>query len=120
MSNRTLSRLAEIDAGQYGGDRLDPLERQAAVQRFLDKQTDEEWKRLRNVLCADLPPRVIVTVSGGSYRGAACTANIDLDILDYDNWQGCDDEAHSDEMEHYAALERETESLKTNPSAVLF
>jgi hypothetical protein len=120
MSKGILSRLAEIDAGQYGGERLDPLERQAAVNRFLDKQTDEEWQRLRNVLCADLPPRVIVTISGGSYQSAACTANIDLDILDYDNWQGCDDEAHSDEMEHFAALEREIESLKTDPSAVLF
>jgi len=120
MSKCTLSRLAEIDAGQYGGEPLDPLERQAAVQRFLDKQTDDEWKRLRNVLCADRPPRVIVTISGGSYQGAACTANIDLDILDYDNWQGCDDEAHSDEMKHYAALEREIESLKTDPNAILF
>ncbi len=120
MSKRTLSRLAEIDAGQYGGELLDPLERQAAVNRFLDQQTDEEWQRLRNVLCADLPPRVIVTISGGSYQSAACTANVDLDILDYDNWQGCEDEAHSDEMEHFAALEREIESLKTDPSAVLF
>lgn len=120
MSKRILSRLAEIDAGQYGGKCLDPLERQAAVQRFLDKQTDEEWKCLRNVLCADLPPRVIVTISGGSYQGAVCTANIDLDILDYDNWQACDDEAHSDEMEHYAALDGEIESLKTDPNAILF
>lgn len=97
---------------------LNPLERHAAVERFLNTQTDEEWARLRNVLLEDTPVRIIVTIQGGNYQGATATGPIDLSILDYDNWAACDKD-HADEAQYYAELEKEIERLKTDPSATL-
>src|SRR5688572_23524108 len=96
---------------------LNPLERHAAVERFLNDQTGAEWVRLRNVLLEDMPVRVIITIDGGNYQGAAATGPVVLNVLDYDNWRACDEE-HEDEAKYYAELEAEVEGLKTDPTAV--
>ncbi len=97
---------------------LNPLERHAAVERFLNNQTDDEWRRLRNVLLGDDPVRMIVTIDGGNYQGAAATGPIEMSVLDYDNWRVCDSE-HHDEAEYYAQLEAEVEQMKNDPTAAL-
>lgn len=97
---------------------LNPSERPAAVEQFLNNQTDEEWATLRNVLLSDMPLRVIVTIDGGNYQGAAATGPIEIEVLDYDNWRACD-EGHENEAEYYAKLETEVEQLKDDPSSVL-
>lgn len=97
---------------------LNPLERHAAVERFLNAQTDEEWARLRNAILEDMPVRIIVTINGGNYQGAAATGPIDLSVLDYDNWKACDDD-HQEEAAYYADLEAEVEKLKNDPNATL-
>ena len=97
---------------------LNPLERRAAVEQFLNNQSDEDWTRLRNVLFEDMPLRVIVTIDGGNYRGAVATGPVEIEVLDYDNWRACD-EGHKEEAEYYAKLETEVERLKDDPSSVL-
>lgn len=97
---------------------LNPLERHAAVQRFLDNQADDEWTRLRNVLLEDMPVRIIITIQGGNYQGAATTGPIGLDVLDYDNWRACDED-HQEDAEYYADLEAEVEKLKNDPNTTL-
>jgi len=98
---------------------LNPLKRRAAVEQFLNDQSDEEWLRLRNVILDDHPLRVIVTIQGGNYQGAAATGPVVVEILDYDNWKACD-EAHQDEAQYYADLEAEVERLQADPTATLF
>jgi hypothetical protein len=97
---------------------LNPLERRAFLERFLNNQTDAEWARLRNAILDDIPVRVIVTIQGGNYQGAAATGPIDLGVLDYDNWEACGDD-HQDEAEYYADLEAEVEKLKNDSGATL-
>jgi hypothetical protein len=58
-------------------------------------------------------------IRGGNYQGAVATGSVDLGILDYDNWQACD-EGYEDEAENYASLEADVERLKSDPNAVLF
>jgi len=93
-------------------------ERCRAVEQFLNNQTDEEWTRLRNVILEDMPLRVIVTIDGGNYQGAAATGPVIVEILDYDNWKACD-EGHQDEAQYYANLEAEVERLQADPTATL-
>jgi hypothetical protein len=97
---------------------LNPSERRSAVERFLRSPSDEEWRTLRNVILEDVPLRVIVTIEGGNYQGAAATGPVVLEILDYDNWKACD-EAHQDEAKYYADLEAELERLIVDPTATL-
>ena len=97
---------------------LHPSDRHAAVEQFLNNQSDEEWTRLRNVMLEDMPLRVIVTIDGGNYQGAAATGPVELEVLDYDNWLASD-EGHEGEAEYYAKLETEVERLKDDPTAVL-
>jgi hypothetical protein len=97
---------------------LYPVQRYVAVEQFLNNQTDEEWARLRNVLLKDMPVRVIITIQGGNYQGAAATGPIDLGVLDYDNWKACGDD-DQDEAEYYADLEAEVEKLKNDSGATL-
>jgi hypothetical protein len=97
---------------------LSPSERCSAVEQFLNNQTDEEWKRLRNAILEDLPLRVIVTIEGGNYQGAAATGPVVIDVLDFDNWKACD-AAHQDEAKYYADLEAEVERLQADPTATL-
>lgn len=97
---------------------INPLERHAVVERFLNNQTDEKWAKLRNILLADVPVCIIVTIEGGNYQGAAATGPIDLSVLDYDNWKACDED-HQDEAAYYANLEAEVENLKNDPNTTL-
>lgn len=97
---------------------LGTAERLAAAERFLRNPTDEAWAKLRNTDFGDNPVRVIVTISGGNYQGAVATGPVDLSILDYDNWEACD-EGQEDEAKRYAELETEVERLKADPSTTL-
>lgn len=62
--------------------------------------------------------RVILTIEGGNYQGAAATGPVVVEVLDYDNWRACD-EAHQDEAKYYADLEAEVERLQADPTATL-
>ncbi len=66
-----------------------------------------------------------MTIEGGNYQGAVANGPIDLSILDYDNWEVCD-ETHEDDAEHYAELaehyaesEAEVERLKADHTTTL-
>ena len=62
-------------------------------------------------------PRVIVTIQGGNYQGAAATSEVNLAILDYDNWN--DSQCCEDEKAYYAELEEEVARLQETPGACL-
>jgi hypothetical protein len=96
----------------------DQSNRLAAAERFLNAPSDEEWANLRTMILRDQPVRVIVTIGGGNYQGAAATGPVVLEILDYDNWKACD-EAHQDEAKYYAELEAEVERLNSDPPTTL-
>lgn len=56
-------------------------------------------------------PRVVVVVRGGLVSGACSNfENMDVDVLDHDNWEQIDGE-HDDEEALYEALDEECKSM---------
>lgn len=92
-----------------------------AVQSH-DADSDVSWEKavqqLESSKGSGEPLRAIVTIQGGNYQGAIASGPIELSVLDYDNWEACD-EGHEDEAKHYAELEAEVERLKTDPTNIL-
>jgi hypothetical protein len=90
----------------------------AAVERYLKAPSDEEWAKLRKMVLNDRLLRVIVIIQGGNFQGAAATGPVVVEVLDYDNWEACD-EAHQDEAKYYAELEAEVERLNSDSTSTL-
>ena len=85
-----------------------------------DADIDAGWEiavqQLESAKGNSEPLRVIVAIQGGNYQGAIASGPIELSVLDYDNWEACDE---GNDAKHYAELEAEFERLKTDPTNIL-